>query len=127
MAAIKAAGIENVGMVTEMPAGGERCEAIVAKPDHNGYEQPSRRGYFGAIFISALGHAALFILVVEILPGFFSKDMAPPPAYTVKIVDTIPAGDLGTHLPPIDADRRPESAHAACAVQGHCGAHAATG
>src|ERR1700678_3886901 len=42
MAAIKAAGIENVGMVTEMPAGGDGNGAkgapVVASPDPNGDE-----------------------------------------------------------------------------------------
>jgi len=77
----------------------------VASRDHNGDEQPSRIGYFAAIFVSALGHAALFATVFFIAPRFLHPEEAAPPAYTVKIVDNIPAGDLGTHLPRIN--RRP--------------------
>src|SRR5262249_12940880 len=29
----------------------------------------------------------------------------PPPSYTVKIVDSLPAGDLGTHLPRLSQNR----------------------
>jgi len=77
----------------------------VASRDHNGDDQPSRIGYFAAIFVSALGHAALFATVFFIAPRFLHPEEAAPPAYTVKIVDNIPAGDLGTHLPRIN--RRP--------------------
>lgn len=56
---------------------------------------------------SALGHAALFVLLLIILPELF-RSKGPPPAYTVKIVDSIPAGDLGTHLPRLSQDRRNE-------------------
>jgi TonB family protein len=74
----------------------------VASRDHNGDEQPSRIGYFAAIFVSALGHAALFATVFFIAPRFLHPEEAAAPAYTVKIVDNIPAGDLGTHLPRIN-------------------------
>ena len=74
----------------------------MASRDHNGDEQPSRFGYFAAIFVSALGHAALFLTVFFIAPRFLHPEEAAPPAYTVKIVDNIPAGDLGTHLPRIN-------------------------
>lgn len=77
----------------------------MASRDHNGDERPSRIGYFAAIFVSALGHAALFAMVFFIAPRFLHPADAAPPAYTVKIVDNIPAGDLGTHLPRIN--RRP--------------------
>ena len=78
----------------------------MAAPDRNADEQPSRIGYFAAIFVSALGHAALFAIVFFIAPRFFLHPAdAAPPAYTVKIVDNIPASDLGTHLPRIN--RRP--------------------
>ena len=49
-----------------------------------------------------LGHAAIFAFVFFIAPRFLHPAEAPPPAYTVKIVDNIPAGDLGTHLPRIN-------------------------
>jgi protein TonB len=74
----------------------------VASRDHNGDERPSRLGYFAAIFVSGLGHAAIFVLVFFVAPRFLEAPAAAPPAYTVKIVDNLPAGDLGTHLPPIN-------------------------
>jgi TonB family protein len=85
----------------------------VASRDHNGDEQPSRLGYFAAIFVSAIGHAAIFILVFFIAPRFLHPPDAAPPAYTVKIVDNIPAGDLGTHLPRINRHSANESKAAA--------------
>ncbi len=85
----------------------------MASRDHNGDEQPSRIGYFAAILISALGHAALFATVFFIAPRFLHPEEAAPPAYTVKIVDNIPAGDLGTHLPRINRRRADEAREAA--------------
>jgi len=61
--------------------------------------QPSRWGYAGAILISALGHVALAVLLLVVLPEYLSAPRSEPPSYTVKIVDELPAGDLGTHLP----------------------------
>jgi TonB family protein len=81
----------------------------MASSDHNDDEQPSRLGYFAAIFVSALGHAAIFALVFFVAPRFLQPADAPPPAYTVKIVDNIPAGDLGTHLPRINRHHADES------------------
>lgn len=77
----------------------------MAAPDHSADEQPSRVGYIAAIVVSAVGHAALFVLVFFIAPSYLRSSPAEPPAYTVKIVDNIPAGDLGTHLPRINRDR----------------------
>jgi protein TonB len=57
------------------------------------------RGYLLAIAVSAIGHAIFFYLVFFFLPGWLKATTAQSPAYTVKIVDAIPAGDLGTHLP----------------------------
>ena len=85
----------------------------MASRDHNGDEQPSRIGYFAAIFVSALGHAALFATVFFIAPRFLHPEEAAPPAYTVKIVDNIPAGDLGTHLPRINRHPADEAKAAA--------------
>jgi TonB family protein len=85
----------------------------VASRDHNGDEEPSRIGYFAAIFVSALGHVALFATVFFIAPRFLHPEEAAPPAYTVKIVDNIPAGDLGTHLPRINRHRADEAKAAA--------------
>lgn len=85
----------------------------MASRDHNGDEIPSRLGYFAAIFVSALGHVAIFALVFFIAPRFLHPAEAAPPAYTVKIVDNIPAGDLGTHLPRINRHAANESKAAA--------------
>jgi TonB family protein len=85
----------------------------LASPDHNGDENPSRLGYFAAIFVSALGHVAIFAFVFFIAPRFLHPAEAPPPAYTVKIVDNIPAGDLGSHLPRINRHAANESKSAA--------------
>ena len=85
----------------------------MASRDHNGDEQPSRIGYFAAIFVSALGHAALFATMFFIAPRFLHPEEAAPPAYTVKIVDNIPAGDLGTHLPRINRHLTDEAKEAA--------------
>jgi len=63
------------------------------------------RGYLLAIAISAIGHAVLFYLLFFFLPNWLTPTAAPP-AYTVKIVDAIPAGDLGTHLPRLSQQRK---------------------
>ncbi|MFZ0678415.1 TonB family protein [Candidatus Binatus sp.] len=81
----------------------------MASRDHNGDENPSRLGYFAAIFVSALGHVAIFAFVFFIAPRLLHPAEAAPPAYTVKIVDNIPAGDLGTHLPRINRHAANES------------------
>jgi TonB family protein len=83
--------------------------ASVAAPDRNEDELPSRAGYFAAIIVSALGHLGLFALVFFVAPRYLHQPDAPPPAYTVKIVDNIPAGDLGTHLPRINRHRSEEA------------------
>ncbi len=54
-------------------------------------------GYAGPIAISALAHVAFIYLVLFALPHWFTAENTPPPAYSVNIVDNIPAGDLGTH------------------------------
>lgn len=74
---------------------------------HNGNERPGWLGYIAATAVSALGHAALFALVFFVMPRFLHSDTTPPPSYTVKIVDDIPAGDLGTHLPKLSGHQRP--------------------
>jgi TonB family protein len=77
----------------------------VAAPDLDGRDRSSRLGYAGAIILSALGHAVFLALVLVILPAYFHHPDLPAPGYTVKIVDNIPAGDLGTHLPPLTQDQ----------------------
>jgi TonB family protein len=76
----------------------------------NDDDRVSRWGYVAAIVVSALGHALFIFLILVILPGLFSAK-APPPSYTVKIVDSVPAGNLGTHLPALsqEADERPQA------------------
>jgi TonB family protein len=71
----------------------------VAKNDRHDDARPSRIGYAAAIIISAIGHGGLVVLIFFVLPKYLHSDETPPPSYTVKIVDSIPAGDLGTHLP----------------------------
>lgn len=71
----------------------------MAKNDRHDDARPSRIGYAAAIIISAIGHGGLVILIFFVLPKYLHSDETPPPSYTVKIVDSIPAGDLGTHLP----------------------------
>jgi TonB family protein len=66
-------------------------------------------GYAGAIVVSALGHAAFLYLVLFALPRWFTSEATPPPAYTVKIVDNLPAGDLGSHLPKLSHHHRTEA------------------
>ncbi len=84
--------------------------ASVGFRDHNGDEQPSRAGYIAAILVSALGHAAIFALAFFVAPRYLHAPEAAPPAYTVKIVDDIPAGDLGTHLPRINRNNQKKPA-----------------
>jgi TonB family protein len=83
----------------------------VATPDLDGRDRSSRLGYAGAVILSALGHAIFFALVLVILPAYFRPSNKPQPGYTVKIVDNIPAGDLGTHLPRLTQDHRPKRPH----------------
>jgi len=66
-------------------------------------ERGSRWGYVAAIVVSALGHAVFFFVILVVLPGLLGSK-PPPPSYTVKIVDSLPAGDLGTHLPRLSQD-----------------------
>jgi TonB family protein len=72
----------------------------VARPDLNGGRQ--RLGYFAAISASALVHAGLVVLLLFVLPQLLRVNRVEPPAYTVQILNNLPAGDLGTHpLPPL--------------------------
>lgn len=80
--------------------------------------RPSRWGYLLAIVASALGHVALLVLVLIVIPRLLHRAV-PPVTYTVKIVDALPAGDLGTHLPRLTQEKQPikppapEETHAA--------------
>lgn len=82
----------------------------MAVPGHSGDERPSRGGYLIAVAVSAIAHVGVVIFVLFIVPKLFGAETAPPPAYTVKIVDSIPAGDLGTRLPAIDSEPPPQPA-----------------
>jgi TonB family protein len=82
----------------------------VAAPNLDGRERSARWGYIGAILLSALGHAVVLALVLVVLPDYFRQSNAPPPNYTVKIVDRLPAGDLGTHLPRLGRQHNRHSA-----------------
>lgn len=77
----------------------------MARPDLNGGRR--RLGYFAAISASALVHTGLVVLFIFVLPQFLRVSRGEPPAYTVQIVDNLPAGDLGTHpLPPLSRHQR---------------------
>lgn len=78
----------------------------MAAPNLDGRDRSARWGYSGAIILSALGHAIFFALVLVVLPAYFRPSNTPPPSYTVKIVDQVPAGDLGTHLPRLGQEHR---------------------
>lgn len=74
-----------------------------------GNERPTWFGYIAGIAVSAIGHAALFVLVFFVAPRYLHSETAAPPAYTVKIVDNIPAGDLGTHLPKLSGHKKAQA------------------
>ena len=90
----------------------------MAAPNLDGRDRSSRLGYAGAIILSAVGHAIFFALVLVILPAYFHHPDTAPLGYTVKIVDNIPAGDLGTHLPRLTQDQ-PHPEHPKPAVEQH--------
>lgn len=72
----------------------------MARPDLNGGRR--RLGFFAAISASALVHAGLVVLLLFVLPQLLRVSPVEPPAYTVQILNNLPAGDLGTHpLPPL--------------------------
>jgi TonB family protein len=66
-------------------------------------DRASRWGYVAAILVSALGHILFFFMILVVLPDLFSSKPTPS-SYTVKIVDTLPAGELGTHLPQLNQE-----------------------
>ncbi len=87
---------------------GRLVDRSVTNPDLDGRDGSARWGYAAAIIVSALGHGILFVLVLFVLPAYLRRQVTPPPSYTVKIVDQIPAGDLGTHLPRLTQERQHE-------------------
>jgi len=74
-------------------------------------DRSERWGYLAAIIVSAVAHGLFFFVILVVLPGLLASK-APPPSYTVKIVDSLPAGELGTHLPRFsqEATKSPRSA-----------------
>ena len=58
--------------------------------------------------VSALGHIGFLAFALLVLPNWLHSETVAPPAMTVKIVDNIPAGDLGTHLPKLSGRNPPE-------------------
>jgi TonB family protein len=70
-------------------------------------DRPGWLGYSAAIAASALLHAGIVVFALFVMPNLLHSETAPPPTYTVKIVDNIPAGDLGTHLPKLSGHRKP--------------------
>lgn len=80
----------------------------VANPSHKRSERPGSTGYVIAIVVSALGHVGFLAFALLILPNWLHSATVEPPAMTVKIVDNIPAGDLGTHLPKLHREPPPE-------------------
>src|SRR5690242_14534829 len=69
----------------------------------SGDDRVSRWSYVAAILVSTLGHILFFFVILVVLPDLFSSK-PPPPSYTVKIVDALPAGELGTHLPQLNQE-----------------------
>jgi TonB family protein len=80
----------------------------VANPTHKLSERPGWSGYVIAIVVSALGHVGFLAFALLILPNWLHSATVEPPSMTVKIVDNIPAGDLGTHLPKLHKEPPPE-------------------
>jgi TonB family protein len=85
----------------------------VAAPVHSSDDRHSRSGYILAVIVSAIVHVGLVIFVLFVVPRLFRNEIPPPMSYTVKIVDSIPAGDLGTRLPRINRSQPPPQPRAA--------------
>ncbi len=84
----------------------------MAAPGHSGDDRPARGGYLMALAASAIAHAGIVIFVLFIVPKLFGSETPPPLSYSVKIVDSIPAGDLGTRLPAINSEPPAPERHA---------------
>lgn len=79
----------------------------MAAPVHSAGDRQSRIGYIAAVVVSAIAHVGVIIFVLFVVPRLFRSETPPPAAYTVKIVDSLPAGDLGTRLPRINRAQPP--------------------
>jgi protein TonB len=60
-----------------------------------------------AILLSALAHVGLLYSGLVLIPRWLAEQPSPPPVYTVAVVDNVPAGDLGTHLPQLNRRQHP--------------------
>lgn len=80
----------------------------MARQPHSNNERPGWSGYIAAITVSALGHIGFLAFALLILPNWLHSATVEPPSMTVKIVNNIPAGDLGTHLPKLSGHKEPE-------------------
>src|ERR1700682_582350 len=85
----------------------------MAAPDHSGDDRPRRGGYLIAVAVSAIAHVGIVIFVLFVVPKLFGAETPAPLSYSVKIVDSIPAGDLGTRLPAINSEPPAPKRHAA--------------
>ena len=85
----------------------------MAAPTLSGNDQRARSGYIVAVVVSAIVHVGVVIFVLFVAPKLFGSETPPPTSYSVKIVDSIPAGDLGTRLPAINVEEPPPERHAA--------------
>lgn len=74
---------------------------------HNDNQRPGWGGYGVAIAVSAIGHAGLLAFALFVLPRLLHSETVAEQTYTVKMVDNIPAGDLGTHLPKLSGHHEP--------------------
>ena len=79
----------------------------MASQRNRSVDGPPRAGYLLAVIVSALGHAGLFAFAFFVAPRWLHSEDKPIPAYTVKIVDNLPAGDLGSHLPRLSRKAEP--------------------
>lgn len=75
---------------------------------HSDVARPGWSGYVAAVVVSALAHVGLLTFALFVMPQWLHSATVDNPAMTVKIVDNIPAGDLGTHLPKLSGHNEPE-------------------
>jgi periplasmic protein TonB len=78
----------------------------VAAISRNGDNRPARLTLALAITLSALAHIIVIALAL-FLSNYMASGTKPIPAYTVQIVDNIPAGNLGTRKPVARRSHRP--------------------
>jgi TonB family protein len=79
----------------------------VAAPGLSRDDHRSRSGYVIAIVVSAIAHVGVVLFVLFVVPRLLASETPAPMSYSVKIVDSIPAGDPGTRLPAINGEVPP--------------------